>query len=321
MPSLTEKLRFLECIFGKYTLSRDGLNASFVCPKCDTTDSRKKKLVVKLENDIFHCWVCGVKGKNLKRLIERFGTQSQLSSYISDFCQSELITGEIDEVDEKVSLPSDFKMLITHPCKSHPDSHAIYRYLTARSLTPDDFWFFKLGFSHEGNFRRRVIFPSFDAEGNLNYFAARSIDARVRPRYLNAQSDKTSIIFNEINICWNDELTLVEGPFDLVNCDQNATCLLGSFLSEQSYLFQKIVKNQTPVVLALDKDATQKSQFIAKKLIEYDVPVKMITLTSKNDVGEMTKDEFKKAKKSAVVVNRKDLILSKIKSISSTCFL
>ena len=321
MPSLTEKLRFLESVFGNYSLSRDGTNASFVCPKCNGENFRKKKLVIKLENDIFHCWVCGVKGKNLKNLIGKFGTRDQLGRYVSIFCQSDLITGEAEEEDDKVFLPEGFKLLATASNKRDPDVYAIQRYLLSRSVSKEDLWFFKLGFSSAGSFRRRVIFPSFDAAGRLNYFSARSIDSQVSPKYVNAKSDKTSIIFNEINIRWDQELTLVEGPFDLVSCDYNSTCLLGSFLSEESQLFQKIVKNQTPIILALDKDATQKSQKIARKLIEYDTSVKMINLSNKDDVGDMTKDEFKLAKKNAVIVNRKDLILSKIRSISSTCFL
>ena len=41
-------------------------------------------------------------------------------------------------------------------------------------------------------------------------------------------------------------MTLVEGPFDMVKCDDNATCLLGSHLPVNSLLFQKLIQNKTP---------------------------------------------------------------------------
>ena len=70
MPSLTEKLKFLNKILGECQISRDSENASFVCPSCcDSRFSKKKKLVVKLDSDVFHCWVCGIKGKNLYNLL------------------------------------------------------------------------------------------------------------------------------------------------------------------------------------------------------------------------------------------------------------
>ena len=70
---------------------------------------------------------------------------------------------------------------------------------------------------------------------------------------------KKQIIFNELNIKWDEELTIVEGPFDLTKSNFNTTCLLGSSLNESYELFKKIVKNKTPVLLGLDPDAMTKN--------------------------------------------------------------
>ena len=61
--------------------------------------------------------------------------------------------------------------------------------------------------------RRRVIIPSFDSEGFLNYFTARAIDESTR-KYVNPKVKRTDIIFNELNVDWKKELVIVEGPFD-----------------------------------------------------------------------------------------------------------
>ena len=51
--------------------------------------------------------------------------------------------------------------------------------------------------------------------------------------------------------------------------------------------------------------------------MDYDIPVKVLSLGKRNDVGEMTKEEFLRAKKNSYSIDRKDLILKKIDSISS----
>ena len=93
---------------------------------------------------------------------------------------------------------------------------------------------------------RYLILPSYDKNGELNFYVSRNIDADTANsfKYKNANVSKNKIIFNEINIDWNIPLTLVEGPLDLLKTNDNATCLLGSALNEEMLLFQQIVKNK-----------------------------------------------------------------------------
>jgi hypothetical protein len=114
-------------------------------------------------------------------------------------------------------------------------------------------------------------------------------------KYVNCDVDKISIVFNELNIDWAQKLTLVEGPFDLMKVRGNATCLLGSELSERSVLFNKLLQHNTPVVLMLDSDMKQKVQKIAKKLSEYNIPAYIADLRDKKDPGEMSFQETEAA--------------------------
>ena len=177
-------------------------------------------------------------------------------------------------------------------------------------------WYFKLGTCNKGKFRRRIIIPSFDTDGILNYFVGRSIDDS-KYKYINSKNKKTDIIFNEINIDWTKELTIVEGPFDLLKCNQNSTCLLGSSLGERSFLFKRIIANRTPVIIALDSDMKHKSIKIAESLLGYDCNVKILNLGKFSDVGEMTKLEFKDLKSSATSWNRRLSLMEKISSLRS----
>tara|TARA_Y100000310_G_scaffold333012_1_gene409702 strand:- start:1560 stop:2330 length:771 start_codon:yes stop_codon:yes gene_type:complete len=228
----------------------------------------------------------------------------------------------------KIDLPDDiapvenleiknFRLLASQKNSLDPDIKATLRYVANRGITNRDMWYFKLGTASSGRFRRRVIMPSFDSDGNMNYYAARTIDRDSGRKYINAKIPKKNIIFNEINIDWNRELTLVEGPFDLVKCDENATCILGSSLGEKYTLFQEIVRNQTPIILALDPDVVHKAHSIAKRLSEYGISVRMIDLGKFKDVGEMSKSDFLYAKDSAHYWSESERLFHMIDSIKS----
>jgi hypothetical protein len=70
-------------------------------------------------------------------------------------------------------------------------------------------------------------------------------------------------------------------------------------MSRKSALFQAIVRNKTPIILALDSDMPEKQHKWAKSLSEFDVEVKVLDLGGRKDVGEMTKEEFLHAKSQA----------------------
>ena len=55
-----------------------------------------------------------------------------------------------------------------------------------------------------------------------------------------------NIIFNELYLDFDKEITIVEGIFDAMKAE-NAVPILGSTLSENSVLFKKIIKYDTPI--------------------------------------------------------------------------
>jgi len=154
---------------------------------------------------------------------------------------------------------------------------------------------------------------SFDKDGELNYFVTRAYDNNWR-KYLNPPSKK-DIIFNRLYLDFSKDMVLVEGVFDAVTAGDNSVPLLGSTLTERSKLFYEIVKNDTPIYLALDPDAKRKADKIIKLLLKYDVQIHTINVAPYKDVGEMTKKEFLARKHSAEVLTLDDYLLSRIKGI------
>ena len=315
METFTSKINFIRRALGEIDVARDGVNVASACPKCGSGSS-KKKFSINVNNWNCHCWVCGIKGKDLYRILSNHVSLDIGVEFKEKFIGEKSDDNCVNLIqDLKVTLPSGFIPLCLEGNSKDPDIRDCTRYLLGRGVSLKDLWYFKIGSSISGRFRRRIIVPSFDADGELNYFVARSIDDNVFPKYINSRAKKTEIIFNELNIDWSRELTIVEGSFDLFKCDQNSTCLLGSALNKGSFLFKKIVAHKTPILLALDSDMKDKSLKIANLLSEYCCTVKILPLGVFNDVGEMSRDEFKNASERSTVWTRERSIKEKIASI------
>jgi hypothetical protein len=321
MSTVSEKITFFNRIFGTCVIGTDGLNVAVCCPntKCGSYGSAaKKKLVIRIDSDHYHCWVCDIKGRNLIYLLRSYFPHFLIEYQEKFYSKKNKLILPDQDVVVPVVVPKDFRLLATSLGSKDPDIKDTIRYVRSRGLTNRDLWYFKFGTCATGRYRRRVIMPSFDEVGDINYFVARTIDQDDKKmKYINAKVSKKNVIFNEINIDWDRELTLVEGPFDLTKCDSNSTCLLGSHFSEDYSLFQKIIKSGTSILLAMDADMTSKAQEYAKKLSSYGVDVRILNLGPYSDVGEMTKIEFLTAKKQAKGWSSKDRLYHLIGSIKS----
>ena len=317
MTDRTKKVSALKAAFGGLELSRDGEDVSVKCPKCAKPGTHKKKLVINIEKGMYHCWVCGLKGRNIAYVVRLVSPEIANYPIFSKWGSKKKSKDDDVPVVEVLKAPGDYRLLGANLNARDPDVKSAIAYCRRRGLTDREIWKYRLGTCITSTFRRRVIVPSFDASGSLNYYSARSIDPGNNFKYINAKVSKKDIIFNELNIDWKKELVLVEGPFDLMKVSGNVGCLLGSHLPEDSVLFKKIVKMQTPVLLALDDDATSKMHKIAKTLVSYGNSVRYVSLPPDQDVGDMKLGEFEVVKKSAISWHNNHRLFSKIGEIRS----
>ena len=316
-------------------MTNGNLNASVVCPRCaEKQDNlQKRKLVIRTDDFLTHCWVCGYRSTNLVNLLsdyrphlieeyrERFNIQQPFKRCI-DFDPAHLFDEKPVIVEPPhVLVPTGFTLMANHLGKQNKSVDNAWRYLRDRKVTEADLWLWKMGVTDhkptkegEPNYRFRVIIPSFDSQGTLNYFSARAYWKALKgPKYSNPNVPRELVVFNELNIDWNEELTIVEGVFDLIKCNENATCLLGSTLDTSYVLFQRIVEHGTPVLLALDPDAKSKSFRMAKLFLEYGIQVRILQVPQGvEDVGVMTKDQFIEQAKTAREFTANDLLRYKL---------
>jgi DNA primase len=245
---------------------------AFSCPVCsyeikglDHLDG-KGNLEVNYFQKVYKCWACseshGTHG-SLHKLIRKYGTHKQLKKY-------ELLMPESEFEPEKkfyhkVKLPKEYisfkdisgGLKLTHHYKR------AYNYLKERNITDEMIEKFRIGFCYDGKYANRIIIPSYNADGDLNYFVARSYETRPYRKYDNPEAEKQTIIFNEYLIDWEQPIHIVEGPFDSIFLP-NAIPMLGKVMSD--FLFEILYEKAKKIIIVLDGDAWRDSERLYYKL-------------------------------------------------------
>ena len=308
-----EKLKILTAFLGDSYVS--GSENLFYCPRCD---HHKKKLSVNIEKDKFKCWVCDYRGSSIRRLVRKYGKyshQNAWAKFIPDIDISKFDemfrTSFVDSVEEQViDLPREFKPLAASNISLA--AKPAVKYLQTRGITKSDILRWKMGYCTAGEYSGRVVIPSLNINGNVDYFVGRTYEQNWK-KYMNPPVAR-NIVFNELYVDWQNDLSIVEGVFDAVVAG-NAVPILGSSLREDSRLIKNIVENDTPVYVALDPDAEKKALKLIKKLLTFDIELYKVDIRPYDDVGDMSKEEYQKRKKTATLMTNDSFLVKAIASI------
>ena len=273
----------VESVLGKGT-STSRVNYAFHCPFCN---NKKKKLEVNLvptkkNLNPWHCWVCDARGKTLHSLFKRKKVSKEKFQSLHSILGT---TEKYDTVvqDINVELPKEYIPLNHIPRSNIVARHAI-SYLKKRGLSIHDILSYQIGYCEQGRFANKIIIPSYDLDGKLEYFIARAFLPDAIRKYDAPVSDKNIIGFeNRIN--WDLPIVLCEGAFDAIAIKRNAIPLFGKNISKK--LMKKIVTNSVKkVYLALDEDAIKSTFKISEQLLKAGKKLYVVELDGK-DPSEM----------------------------------
>ena len=104
---MNDKIKFITSIFGTSRLQNNGIELMIPCPFCK--DTKKLKMNIRLDSDLYHCWVCNSKGRNLGRLIKQ-KKPSKVAQYFEKFGKNFAYNLEaITEDEVLVELPEGFR--------------------------------------------------------------------------------------------------------------------------------------------------------------------------------------------------------------------
>lgn len=256
------------------------------CPVCD--DGRNKgNLEVNVEKSVYHCWSCGeTEGTHgtVGKLFDKFGNKKLKKLYL--ILRPEENEKVVRVKKPKVVLPENFTLFKdSHPI--YPVRKQAYNYLKSRGITDEIIERFGIGFCDKGSHMGRIIIPSYNLKGDLNYYVGRSWDPHSRAKYRNPEAEKDQIIFWENLIDWNKDIYLVEGAFDGMFLD-NPVVMLGKHMSE--LLFETIYnKAKGNVIICLDGDAWENAVRLYHELNGGELwgKVKIVKLPNDRDVCDL----------------------------------
>jgi DNA primase len=280
------------------------------CPFCH---HHKKKLQVNLDTQQWHCWVCNSKGRSISSLLRKLNVDKRDLDRLHKIYGDEPAYSPTEEYVIKLQLPKEFKQLHFKPSGLfNPIYNKAIHYLSQRGIKDSEIVKYNIGYCEDGLYGGRIIIPSYDESGELNYFIARSFYEDEKMKYKNPPVNRDVIVFeNQIN--WNEPITLVEGAFDAFSVKRNVIPLLGKFLLSKlkNKIFEKGVKE---ITIMLDSDAIEDSTKHSEWFIKNGIKVKNIIPNGK-DAGELGYERVNELIKTTTETGWDDLVLSKLNNV------
>ena len=267
----------------------------------------KPKLQVNIETGKWHCWVSNQGGHNLFQLLKQVNADRILFKELSDAVGSTYYTS--DKKDDKqiiLNLPKEAKPL-WNGGDSVQKLHAL-KFIMERGLTIEDVVRYNLHYCLNGVYQNRIIVPSYDSNGQLNYFVGRDF-YKGGMKYKNPPIPKDIIGF-DLYIDWSQPIVLCEGVFDAIAIKNNSIPLFGKTILPK--LFEKILtKKVKHIIISLDEDAFQDSLKMIKKFFDNGISVNFVKLTN-SDPSDLGYKKMIDKLETSTEVNFKELMRMKI---------
>jgi DNA primase len=286
-------------------------NQAYTCPFCH---HHKPKLEVnftenKEGNNPWNCWTCGKKGKTVKSLFKQIQVDASYFQELSKLVKN-VSVNDIGEIKQNIlELPKEFKSFINN--QDHTARHAL-SYLKKRNVSKQDILKYNIGYCNSGQYNNMVVIPSYDCNGKLNYFTARSFEKDPYIKYRNPEVSRDIIAF-ELFINWDLPIILCEGPFDALAIKRNVIPLFGKNI--QPSLMKKLVESKVQkIYIALDNDAMKQALGFCEQLLDIGKEVYLVELKGK-DPSEMGFEHFTKLIQNTIPLTQYKLMERKLSLI------
>ena len=273
-------LQLLESVLGKGKPT-SGDNIAFFSP---FTSHYKPKLEINLNTtsdgqNPWHCWISDQKGRSIFSLFKQLKLPKEKFEQLSRIVSSAKYRNTKTEVnEEKLQIPEDYKPLWID--KQTPDFKNAMYYLKKRGLSIFDIIRYRIGYADSGKYSGKIIIPSYNKIGQLNYFVSRAFYSNDSYKHKNPLVSKDIIGF-ELLINWAEPIVLCEGVFDAMAIKRNAIPLFGKII--QPNLQKKIIEERVKdIYLCLDADALKNALKIAEKFMAEGLNVYFVELKDKD---------------------------------------
>ena len=275
--------QLLEQILGSNRTMRDG-ELVFHCPFCH---HHKQKFQVNLDNQHWHCWVCDKGGRKLGVLLYKLNVDKEKIKELNRLLGTIKSTFKEKVDNVTVSLPREYIPLYVNS-DSLTRKHALV-YCSKRNITKVDILRYNIGYCNDGLYANRLIVPSYNVEGVLNYFVGRDLFKNSKLKYKNPMVNRNICMFETL-ISFNHPIVLVEGVMDAIAVRKNSIPMLGKFPSKT--LMTKILTNKPKVYVALDSDATTEASKLTMLLQSNGIDVTKLNFKDGEDPSSVGYEQF-----------------------------
>ena len=151
------------------------------CPKCQENDGLFKpdgkfNLEINTAKRMFRCWKCDEPkfSGSLGKLIRYYGSQIDYEMYKSYSGGIFDYSFDNDQIEyQEVKLPEEM-IFFSQMEITNPEHFEAYNYLIFdRKISREIILKYRLGFCTTGKYSKRIIIPSYNISGEINYFVAR----------------------------------------------------------------------------------------------------------------------------------------------------
>ena len=270
-------LQLLESILGKGKPT-SGNNIAFFSP---FQSHYKPKLEIDINTtstgeNAWHCWISDKKGRSIASLFKQLNLPKERFEQLNRIVESARYRTDNKETktNQTIQLPEEYSPLWIK--KSTPDYRNAIHYLSKRGVTIFDILKYRIGYCESGEYSGKIIIPSYDRDGQLNYFVSRAFYKADKFKHKNPKISKDIIGF-EMTINWSQPIILCEGSFDAIAVKRNAIPLFGKIIQPalQKKIIEERVKN---IYICLDADALKNALAIAEKFMAEGLNVYFVEL-------------------------------------------
>jgi hypothetical protein len=284
-------LQLLESVLGKGKFT-SGDNVAFFSP---FKSHYKPKLEINLKTDSkgdnpWHCWISDQKGRSIHSLFKQLNLPKDRFEELERIIKfSKYRNTDTPDRKETLQLPAEYRPLWV--TKNTPDYRNAIAYLKSRNVSIFDIIRYRIGYCESGAYSGKIIIPSYDSAGQLNYFVSRAFYQADWQKHKNPRVSKDIIGF-EMMINWNEPVVLCEGAFDAIAIKRNALPLFGKII--QPALRKKLIENRVQdIYICLDSDAIRNALDIADTFMKEGLNVYFVALQDQ-DASQLGFEEITK---------------------------
>lgn len=215
------------------------------CPVC----GREGHFYVNYRKGVYNCFVCGDQNPDARGSVRKLAGILGVE-WEDDRADTEIedTTGEAVARDDEspVPLPTDFELLSPASVSRQLPQ---FCYLQARGLSWEDMLMYRLGTAFAGS---RIIFPDFNAYGQVRWWLGRALGNHVKPKYKGPSGERWGKIGNyhralAVSSSW---IGVCEGPVDAIIAGPEFTWLWGKGHTEEQV--EVLAGSGRKIVVALD---------------------------------------------------------------------